>query len=288
MEETEFVSAARLLPDAVVSTVGYRITSPAPVIHRGLPSPALTVVLSLDDPIVTGLSPAHATGPDAYRNQIILGGLHTSPAYIAQPAVQSGIQLAVRPLEARALFGLPAGELRDLTTEGADVLGKSATQLREQICEMNTWPERFAVLARYLRGRYADAAHRKQPRPEVLEAWRWIAWHRGTGSMAGLAQHVLLSQRQLTTVFRAEVGLTPKAVSRLMRFENARQRLAQTVRSSTPSDITAVAHACGYFDHSHLVRDFQQYVGTSPTQWLTEERRNIQAGAHQKSEAWDP
>jgi AraC-like DNA-binding protein len=284
MRDTEFVSTARLLPDAVVSTVGYRITGPATVIHRGLPSPALTVVFSLDDPIVTGVSPTHATGPDAYRNQIILGGLHTSPAYIAQPAVQSGIQLAVRPLEARALFGLPASELRALTTEGADVLGKSATRLREQICEMTTWPERFAVLARYLRGRYEN---QKQPRPEVMEAWRWIAWHRGTGSMTGLAQHVLLSQRQLTTLFRAEVGLTPKAVSRLMRFENARQRMAQTVRNGTPSDLTAIAHACGYFDHSHLVRDFQQYVGTSPTQWIAEERRNIQAGAHQKSEAWD-
>jgi AraC-like DNA-binding protein len=285
---SEFVSVARLLPDAVVSTVGYRMTSPTPVIHRGLPSPSLTVVFSLDDPIVTGLSPGHASGPDAYRNQIVLGGLHTRPAYIAQPAVQSGIQLAVRPLEARALFGVPASELRDLTTEGSDVLGESAARLREQISEMSTWAERFAVLGRYLRGRCAAAEHRNQPRAEVLEAWKWMAWHRGTGSMTGLARHVLLSPRQLTTVFRAELGLTPKAVSRLMRFENARQRMAQAVRNGAPLDIAAIAHACGYSDHSHLVRDFQQYVGASPTQWIAQERRNIQAGAHQDGEDWGP
>ncbi|GAB3456502.1 AraC family transcriptional regulator [Actinophytocola sediminis] len=282
--EQEFVSVP-LVRDAVVSAVGYR-TQGEPVLHRGLPSPALTVVFSLDDPIVTGLSPAHARSQDAYRNQIVLGGLHTSPAYIAQPVVQSGIQLAVRPLAARALFGLPAAELRLLTTEGADVLGESATRLRAQLTELATWPERFAALERYLRAR--QAASRPRPaRAEVMAAWKWIAWHRGTGSMTGLAQHVLLSQRQLTTLFRAELGVSPKTASRLMRFENARQHLARAVRSGVAPDIASVAAACGYFDHSHLVRDFQQFVGTSPTGWLAEERQNIQAGAGQVGQEWE-
>lgn len=278
------MSVPGLVPDAVVSTVGYRITGPTPVIHRGVPSPSLTVVFSLDDPIVVGLSPAHAHGPDAHRNQIVVGGLHTSPAYIAQPPVQAGIQLAVRPLAARALFGVPAGELRALTTEGADILGGSAARLRERLAELDTWPERFAVLRGYLRDRQDRPRH--EPRAEVTAAWKWIAWHRGAGSMAGLAQHVLLSQRQLTTLFRAEIGLSPKAVSRLMRFEYARQQVAAAVRAGGHVDLAGIAAACGYFDHSHLVRDFQQYVGTSPTRWITEERRNIQAGSHQHAEDW--
>lgn len=278
--QSEFVNFSELLPNAVVSTVGYRSTERAPVIHRGLPSPSLTVVFSLDDPIVTGTSPEHARGPDAYRNRVVLGGLHTRPAYIAQPEVQVGIQLAVQPLAARALFGLPAGELEQLTTEGADVLGRSADELREQLSAMATWAERFDVLARYLRGRCA-VAERRPPRPEVVEAWKWIARHRGTGSTASLAHHVRLSPRQLTAVFRSEFGLGPKAVSRLMRFEHARQRMAQAVSGDALPDLAGTAHACGYCDHSHLVGDFQQYVGTSPTRWLAEERRNIQAGAHQ-------
>lgn len=282
--QAEFVSVPGLAPDAVVSAVGYRIAGATPVTHRGLPSPSLTVVFSLDDPIVTGLSPAHAHGPGAYRNQIVVGGLHTSPAYIAQPPVQAGIQLAVRPLAARELFGVPAGELRALTTEGADILGASASSLREQLAELDTWPERFAALRGYLRDRRDGRV--REPRAEVAEAWRWIAWHRGTGSMAGLANHVLLSQRQLTTVFRQEIGLSPKAVSRLMRFEYTRQRIASAVRAARPLDLAGVASACGYFDHSHLVRDFQQYTGTSPTRWLTEERQNIQAGAHQRAQDW--
>ncbi|MBA8823744.1 AraC-like DNA-binding protein [Saccharopolyspora lacisalsi] len=281
----EFVSTARLLPEAVVSAVGYRTVDSAPVIHRGLPSPSLTVVFSLDDPIVAGLSPEHANGPDAFRNRVVLGGLHTRPAYVVQPTVQTGVQLAVRPLAARALLGVPAGELRDLTTEGVDVLGASAARLREQLAELTTWDERFAALARYLRDRVA-AQPRAQPRAEVAAAWSWIARHRGTGSMSELARHVLLSPRQLTTVFNSELGLTPKAASRLMRFEHARQHVTRASRRGLPPDIAATAHACGYSDHAHLVHDFQQYVGTSPTRWLAEERRNIQAGAHRDGEDW--
>lgn len=284
----EFVGAPGLLPDAVVAAVGYRTVDEAPVIHRGIPSPALTFVLSLDDePIVTGWSPDQATGADAYRQHTVLSGLHTQPAYIAQPRVQSGIQLAVRPLAARALFGMPASELRHLAMDGTDVLGASAVELRERLVELPTWGERFTEFARYLRGRWAPL-RRRPPRSEVVEAWTWIVRTRGTGSVEALARHVGMSPRHLTTVFRGEVGRTPKEVSRLMRFENARQSMAAAIQSGTGPDIAAVAHACGYYDHSHLVRDFQQYVGASPTRWIAEERRNIQAGAHQTNADWAP
>lgn len=282
-ERSEFVDLPGLLPDAVVSAVGYRETGASPALHRGLPSPSLTLVFSLDDPIVTGTSPDHVRGPHAFRHLVILAGLQTAPAYIRRPETQSGIQVSIRPLAARALLGVPAGELRRLATEGSDVLGPSADRLRERLAELDTWAERAAVLARYLRERYARARMR-QPRPEVVEAWRWIARHRGTGTMTDLARHVLLSPRQLRTLFHQEVGLGPKAVSRLMRFEHARQRIVAAVRVGEHPNLAEVAHTCGYSDHPHLVADFRQFVGASPTRWLAEERRFLQAGPVQPRE----
>ena len=97
--------------------------------------------------------------------------------------------------------------------------------------------------------------------------------------MDGLAAHVGLSSRQLTTLFGREVGLAPKQVSRLMRFGYARQRIVAGVRRGVRSDLAAIAADCGYYDQSHLDRDFAQYVGLSPTAWIAEERRNLQAAA---------
>lgn len=58
-------------------------------------------------------------------------------------------------------------------------------------------------------------------RAEIAEAWTWMAGYRGSGRIDNLARHVLLSRRQLNTLFTREVGLSPKSVSRLMRFHQA-------------------------------------------------------------------
>lgn len=277
--EWRFVQGGPLAGEAVVSAVGYTSRLAAPAVHRGLASPALTLVLTFDEPVVSGFDPSGADSGSTHR---VLGGLHTRPAYITQPRVQSGVQLAVRPWALRPLFGVPAGALRGQALDARDVLGEGVEDLRQRLAELTTWPERFAALAEHLRANLA--AERPGPRPEVVEAWKWIARHRGTGSMSGLARHVHLGERRLSALFRAELGISPKAVSRLVRFEHARQRIARAAREGAPLELAAVAHACGYYDHPHLVRDFGQYAGCSPSRWIAQEFRNIQAGAGQPAE----
>ncbi|GAA2307129.1 helix-turn-helix domain-containing protein [Streptomyces violaceusniger] len=267
----------------VVSAVGYRSQGIPPALHRGLPSPYLTLIFSLDGPVVGGVTPEQARGPDAARTEIVVGGLHQRPAYIVQPGSEAGVQLAVHPLAARTLLGLPAGALAsddDLVTSGAEVLGKRAAEIRERLCEQRAWADRFATLGAYLRERAAEGEDGAPVRSEVGEAWAWLARHRGAGTLAGLAEHVSLSPRRLTSVFQAETGLSPKQAARLMRFQHARNTVVRAVAAGRAPDLARVAADCGYFDHSHLVRDFRQYTGVSPTAWLAEECRNIQAGGH--------
>ena len=82
---------------------------------------------------------------------------------------------------------------------------------------------------------------------------------------------------QLTSLFSAELGLSPGAACRLARFDAAQD--AVRARSLTPSgpNLAAVAARTGYADHSHLVRDFQAFAGLSPTAWVAQERANVQA-----------
>ncbi|WP_306337902.1 helix-turn-helix domain-containing protein [Streptomyces sp. KL118A] len=285
MDSREFVRAAPRLDGMVVSAVGYRTAGQRPGLHRGLPSPYLTVIFSLDGAIATGGTPDQATGPDATRTDIVVGGLHQSPAYVVRPEHEAGIQLAVHPLAARALLGLPAAGLTgQLVVGGTDVLGDPAAEIRERLCELDRWEDRFALLSAYLRRRAATRDTTGAVRPEVAEAWAWLARHRGAGTLAGLSRHVALSERRLTALFRAETGLTPKQAARLMRFQHAKAAVARAVAAGAPPDLAGVAADTGYYDHSHLVRDFRQYTGETPTGWLAEECRNIQAGAHGRGE----
>lgn len=275
-----FLPAAPALPGVVASTVGYSATGQQPGLHRGMPSPHLTFIISLDGSITTGESSEHLASPGAYRNEVLVSGLHTAPAYVHVPRHEAGIQLALHPLAARALFGVPARELNPLTVEGTDLLGAAIARLREQLLEEPDWSRRFDRLAAYLRRRYAAAGRSARIRPELAEAWTWMARHRGTGSVRGLAEHVALSPRQLRALFDREVGRSPKTVSRLMRFSSASEQIADGVRTGRPRPLADVAHSCGYSDQSHLVREFREFTHTAPTGWVGEERRNIQAGGH--------
>jgi AraC-like DNA-binding protein len=248
----------------IAGYTGYLQVGAAPGLHRGLPSPYLTLIVALGDPIsvVAHVDPREP----AADYWTLIGGLHTSPALIAHPGRQAGIQVAVRPLGARALFGLPAGELagRDI---GADVLlGPTAHELSERVAQAQTWDERFAgVEAVLLRRLCPDAL----VRPEVDWAWRRLLDSGGRTSIAKLAADVGWSTRYLDRVMRVETGLSPKVAARVVRFDNARRRLAVGGIS-----VAAVAAETGYHDQAHLARDFRSFAGCAPSVWLAEERVN--------------
>jgi transcriptional regulator GlxA family with amidase domain len=84
------------------------------------------------------------------------------------------------------------------------------------------------------------------------------------GSVRAAARRLGLSQRQFIHVFNAHVGLTPKLFCRVLRFKHAREFVDQ---AGAP-DWRQVALACGYYDQSHLIRDFQMFSGLSPTAYL--------------------
>ncbi|WP_269084833.1 AraC family transcriptional regulator [Streptacidiphilus anmyonensis] len=253
---------------------GYRQRGVEPGRHRGLPSPYLTLILTLDEPLSIAAHPDLGEPPGDYV--VLLGGLHTAPALIEVPGRQSGVQVALGPLGARALLGLPAGGLAGIDVHAEDVLGADARYAQERLREAADWPGRFAVLDAWLLGRLRGAADTGLP-TEVGEAWRLLRASGGRLRVAAVAEEVGWSERHLRNRFLAEIGLTPKAAARVIRFDLARRRLAQ--RPAAP-DLAGLAADHGYADQSHLDREFSALAGCAPSAWLAEEFRNIQAGHH--------
>jgi AraC-like DNA-binding protein len=255
---------------------GYREAGVEPFRHRGLPSPYLTVIVTLDDPLVVTAHPDPSTPPGCYDS--LVGGLHTTPALIAHDGRQSGIQLALSPLGARALLGLPAGELASTDVHGVDLLGPLARLLRERVLAAPDWACRFAVLDDLLLRRL-DAERHAGPRPEVAWAWRALLRSGGAAPVAALAREVGWSGRYLSRQFGIEIGLSPKLAGRVVRFDAARRLLQDRLASGVGPGLADVAAACGYFDQAHLARDFTEFAGCPPSLWLREEFRNVQAAA---------
>ena len=130
-----------------------------------------------------------------------------------------------------------------------------------------SWPERFRLLDEGL-GRLVDPWRR--PPAEVCHAWHLLRASRGTARVADVARAVGWSERHLAARFRTEIGLTPKAAARVIRFDRARRMIPG-------SNGAVVAAVCGYADQSHLVRDFVDFTGLAPRAWLAAEVGNLQA-----------
>lgn len=244
---------------------GYRQRGVAPARHRGLPSPYLTLIFTLDEPLVVAAHPDPRQAPGQF--DALLGGLHLSPAVITHPGRQSGVQVAVRPLGCRALFGLPAAEIAHQDIEVTALLGdRLVGEIRERLHAAPDWPRRFAALdATLLRGLGAGAG----VRPEVAYAVGRL--FRGDVPVASVAREVGWSGRHLTDRFRDEVGLRPKEAARVARFDRARRAIRPSARLSD------IAASHGFADQSHLVREFRSFAGCAPSEWLADEFGFIQA-----------
>lgn len=257
----------------VPSAVGYRYGGSASGVHRGLPSPFLTFVVTVDEPLVLAAHPDPQQAPGRY--DALLGGLHTRPALITQTGRQTGLQLALTPLGARALLGLPAGELASLDCPVADVLGADGAELTERVRSAPDWAGRFAAVEDVLLRRVRAGAG---PAPEVTEAWRLTLASGGRLRVADIAGRVGWSERHLLARFRAETGLTPKEAARVVRFDRARRALTARVTGGGPPDLAALAAATGFADQAHLTREWRAFSGLPPTRWLAAELGFVQDG----------
>src|SRR5262249_26116230 len=138
--------------------------------------------------------------------------------------------------------------------------GPDAVELRERLCAATTPADRFRLLEGAL------MAHRARPlahHPAVAEALEVLAHPDARTTVRALARDLGWSQRRFIELFTAEVGLTPKRFARIQRFQRA---LALACRSRPP-DWARLALDCGYFDQSHLIRDFLAFSGLSPARY---------------------
>ena len=226
----------------MTSMVGYRAVDIPGELHRGMPTSTLTFIVSLDDGVeAAATAEALLT---ARPNPLLLGGLQERAAHVRQRPGQAGVQLAVHPLAARALFGMPSSELSSAEFDATAVLGRRGTELRERVSDTRQWRDAFTAIAEYLIGarrRFDDTS----VRPEVLQAWKLLQRSRGRAPMSAVADRVETTTRHLSTLFHREVGQSPKAVAMLMRFENATARIAASVRDYAAVDLATVAADTG-------------------------------------------
>jgi AraC-like DNA-binding protein len=196
-----------------------------------------------------------------YRPPAFLHGVHDRYVVMDGNCAPSYLEILMAPLGAYRLLCRPVSELGAAVVDMEAVFGADGRQLMEKVREQHTWCGRFAAVDAFL----LRAAERgPTPAPEVSHAWDLLVRTGGAIPIGRVAAEVGWSHKHLITRFTQQVGLTPKTVARLTRFERV---LARMRRGHVPG-WGRVAADTGYADQPHLIREFREFAGATPATFL--------------------
>jgi AraC-like DNA-binding protein len=185
----------------------------------------------------------------------LLVGQMMEPVVLAPQGAAGVAAIRLRPAAARSLLGFSLQEISGRFVD-LEALFPSLPSLCDRLAEGPDDMARIRGLEEWLLERT-----RKDTRPHVVAIVGAIIRSEGRAPIDVLAAQSGASLRQLERHFRDDVGLTPKALSRIVRLQSA-LKLVRRGRA-----LTDVALECGFYDQAHMTRDFREIAAMSPGAW---------------------
>lgn len=171
------------------------------------------------------------------------------------------VGIRFRPGGAYPFLGFPLSELTDQVIE-LDLINRAlVADLRGPLLEARNDLERIACVERLLLRRLdvARAGHRA-----VEFVCEQIRATQGAVRIGDLVARTGLSHRRLVAHFERDVGMAPKALAQIHKFQNVLRRS----HGIAAPDWSRIASECGYYDQPHLNHDFKRLSGLTPGEYL--------------------
>jgi len=253
-------SVARPRSTAVAALVprfaDFRQRAAAPIRRRELPGPRVVLVFELGEParLVDPRSGACAAFPGGF-----VAGLDDAYAISETAGDYRAVQVDFTPIGAARFFAAAPRDLASRVVRLEDAIGSAARarEIVERLAEAPDAATRFAILDRWVEERLSAAP---APPAWIERAWSLLEATGGSIDAGALAREIGLGRKHVGRECRERLGMTPKRLARLLRFERAVKRL----EAGRYRDLAAAALDCGYYDQAHFNRDFRAFAGASP------------------------
>jgi AraC-like DNA-binding protein len=159
---------------------------------------------------------------------------------------------------AAAFFRERMDAIANAHVELEDLVGPRACGLRERLLEASDSPSRLALLRAWI----ADIARHAAVTPVLIaHATGVLKRVPQVERIADACRDTGLSQRRFGSVFREHVGMSPKRYARLQRF----RAVVDSIQRGARVEWSRVAADCGFYDQPHLVREFREFAGMTPS-----------------------
>ena len=230
--------------------------SPGGAPERILPDGCVELILNFGERFSQ-----HENNERELQPRHFLVGQMSGPILISPNGAVQLLGIRFHPGGTAPFLRVPMNELTDQIAE----LGSLSSELERELLlvseDLSSLSERTlaiesVLIARLLRGSFHSSASKLAAR--IVES-------AGRVSVDQLATAAGISSRQLERRFLREIGIGPKLLGRILRFQ-------QVFRAVERVDLAwaSIAVECGYYDQAHLIRDFSQFAGQTPAVLLAE------------------
>jgi AraC-like DNA-binding protein len=213
-----------------------------------------------------------ASTDEPFRAQIV--GTMTTALVVEEGHGTECLGVRFRPGEAFRFLRVPASEATNEIVPLDAAWGSIVRELEDRVTEAPDEVSRIRAIDAFLIDQAKSAAPgdfriRRAIRSAMLEG--------------ATPRDPNIGSRQLRRIFDTFVGISPKALSRVLRMKRA----VAMMDGQWPGSWAALASLCGYCDQSHLVREFQTLVGLSPAQFAKTRVMSVSSNPRSQSPAID-
>lgn len=233
-------------------------TSAEPVLPDGCPE----VVFNLGD----RFQRIHSSGSCETQPPTIVSGQLRKHILIRPTGRVELFGVRFYPHAGTVFHGLPMAELTDEIVSLDTVIGRHADELYELIAEAGTFE---ACVAAFETALMSAAAKMNGDHNLAGRLSECVIANSGRISVSHLRDSFGLTERRLERIFDRTIGLSPKMFTRIVRFQN----VVRNVEMAESPDLLDAALSFGYYDQSHMIREFREFAGKSPLSYFEETHR---------------
>ena len=247
-------TVVRWLPDGTEES---RFSSADPLLNRMLAGGCQTLSFNFGDPWTAWNGARH---PWSLRTSWVTGAT-TRPGIVEYGRRSGALGVLFASTLAHAFLSVPADLLTDEIVPLEDLWGSAARTLTAQLAEIPNVTGKIRALEKVLLGRLRAARRIDRSLQPLADV---ILRERGGVSVRGLSESSGMSRQHLARKFRELVGITPKQFCRSARFH----ALVNHVYLKPRVDWADAAAELGYYDQAHLIGEFKEFTGLTPTEFF--------------------